>query len=128
MWRKFPFTHQELRILFTMYRATTSHSPAIVENAKKIWRENVTRRSSPVPMPSRSQLRHWIQSTKQAAPRERYPLARPGAGVAPSCCSRLSRSQLCQASTTFSSTRRTIPIPDTVTGLPVGGMPNNSPL
>jgi chromosome partitioning protein len=41
MWSKFALTHQELRILFTMYRATTSHSPAIVTNAKKIWRENV---------------------------------------------------------------------------------------
>ena len=29
------------RILFTMYRSTTSHSPAIVTNAKKIWRDNV---------------------------------------------------------------------------------------
>ena len=41
MWRKFPLTHQELRILFTMYRATTAHSPAIIVNAKKIERENV---------------------------------------------------------------------------------------
>jgi chromosome partitioning protein len=41
MWSKFALTHQELRILFTMYRSTTSHSPAIVANAKKIWRENV---------------------------------------------------------------------------------------
>lgn len=41
MWNKFSLTHQELRILFTMYRATTAHSPAIVANAKKIWRENV---------------------------------------------------------------------------------------
>jgi chromosome partitioning protein len=41
MWNKFALTHQELRILFTMYRATTNHSPAIVSNAKKIWRENV---------------------------------------------------------------------------------------
>lgn len=41
MWRKFPLSHQELRILFTMYRSTTSHSPAIVGNAKKIWRENI---------------------------------------------------------------------------------------
>jgi len=24
-----------------MYRATTNHSPAIVANAKKIWRENI---------------------------------------------------------------------------------------
>jgi chromosome partitioning protein len=41
MWNKFALTHQELRILFTMYRSTTSHSPAIVANAKKIWRDNV---------------------------------------------------------------------------------------
>ncbi len=41
MWSKFSLTHQELRILFTMYRTTTSHSPAIVSNAKKIWRDNV---------------------------------------------------------------------------------------
>ncbi len=41
MWNRFALHHQELRILFTMYRATTSHSPAIVANAKKIWRDNV---------------------------------------------------------------------------------------
>jgi chromosome partitioning protein len=41
MWSKFALTHQELRILFTMYRSTTSHSPAVVSNAKKIWRDNV---------------------------------------------------------------------------------------
>src|ERR671938_674541 len=41
MWNKFNLTHQELRILFTMYRATTNHSPAIVENARKIWRDNI---------------------------------------------------------------------------------------
>ncbi|MFN8472262.1 MAG: ParA family protein [Anaerolineae bacterium] len=41
MWSRFALTHQELRILFTMYRSTTSHSPAIVANAKKIWRDNV---------------------------------------------------------------------------------------
>ena len=41
MWSKFSLTHQELRILFTMYRSTTTHSPAIVANAKKIWRDNV---------------------------------------------------------------------------------------
>ncbi len=41
MWNKFALTHQELRILFTMYRSTTSHSPAIVANAQKIWRDNV---------------------------------------------------------------------------------------
>lgn len=41
MWNKFALTHQELRILFTMYRPTTTHSPAIVSSAQKIWRENV---------------------------------------------------------------------------------------
>lgn len=41
MWNKFALTHQELRILFTMYRPTTSHSPAVVANAQKIWRDNV---------------------------------------------------------------------------------------
>src|SRR5439155_8646592 len=41
MWNKYALTHQELRILFTMYRSTTSHSPAIVANARKIWRDNV---------------------------------------------------------------------------------------
>src|SRR6266536_5268748 len=41
MWNKYSLSHQELRILFTMYRATTSHSPAIVTNARKIWRDNV---------------------------------------------------------------------------------------
>lgn len=41
MWNKFALNHQELRILFTMYRSTTTHSPAIVENARKIWRDNI---------------------------------------------------------------------------------------
>jgi chromosome partitioning protein len=41
MWNKYALTHQELRILFTVYRSTTSHSPAIVANARKIWRDNV---------------------------------------------------------------------------------------
>src|SRR5206468_1030084 len=41
MWNKFALAHQELRILFTMYRSTTSHSPAIVTNAQKIWRDNI---------------------------------------------------------------------------------------
>jgi cellulose biosynthesis protein BcsQ len=41
MWNKFALNHQELRILFTMYRATTAHSPAIVTNAQKIWRDNI---------------------------------------------------------------------------------------
>jgi chromosome partitioning protein len=41
MWSKFNLTHQELRILFTMYRSTTNHSPAVVDNARKIWRDNI---------------------------------------------------------------------------------------
>jgi len=41
MWSKFALSHQELRILFTMYRSTTAHSPAVYENARKIWRDNV---------------------------------------------------------------------------------------
>src|SRR2546423_14976495 len=41
MWNKYSLSHQELRILFTMYRSTTTHSPAIVANARKIWRENI---------------------------------------------------------------------------------------
>jgi cellulose biosynthesis protein BcsQ len=41
MWNRIALTHQELRILFTMYRATTSHSPAVLENARKIWRDNI---------------------------------------------------------------------------------------
>src|SRR5512142_631094 len=41
MWNKFSLNHQELRILFTMYRSTTAHSPAIVANARKIWRDNI---------------------------------------------------------------------------------------
>src|SRR6059058_1920420 len=41
MWNKYSLSHQELRILFTMYRSTTMHSPAIVANAQKIWRDNV---------------------------------------------------------------------------------------
>src|SRR3954453_17250592 len=50
MWNKFALAHQELRILFTMYRATTAHSPAIVANAQKIWRENIL--SVRIPQPS----------------------------------------------------------------------------
>lgn len=41
MWNRLSLTNQELRILFTMYRSTTSHSPAVVENARKIWRDNI---------------------------------------------------------------------------------------
>jgi chromosome partitioning protein len=47
MWSKFALSDQELRILFTMYRATTSHSPAVVENARKIWRDNVLKVTIP---------------------------------------------------------------------------------
>ena len=60
MWSKFSLTHQELRILFTMYRATTSHSPAIVTNAKKIWRDNVLT----VKIPHATVSDHGVNSLK----------------------------------------------------------------
>ena len=41
LWDRYHLSHQEMRILFTMYKATTSHSPGIVQNARKIWRDNV---------------------------------------------------------------------------------------
>jgi chromosome partitioning protein len=42
LWGKYPeLEHQELRILFTMYRATTNHAPAVVASAQKIWRDNI---------------------------------------------------------------------------------------
>jgi chromosome partitioning protein len=41
MWGKLSISPQDLKILFTMYRATTAHSPAIVENARRIWDRNV---------------------------------------------------------------------------------------
>lgn len=47
LWSKFALTHIELRILFTMYRATTSHSPAVVETARKVWRDNVLKITIP---------------------------------------------------------------------------------
>jgi chromosome partitioning protein len=40
LWRRFSL-EQELSILFTMYKATTSHSPGIVQAAKRIYRDNV---------------------------------------------------------------------------------------
>jgi len=41
IWGRHGLTNQELKILFTMYRSTTAHSPAIIESAKRIWRDNV---------------------------------------------------------------------------------------
>lgn len=41
MWDRYKLDQQEIRILFTMYKASTSHSPGIVKNARKIWRDNV---------------------------------------------------------------------------------------
>jgi chromosome partitioning protein len=40
LWRKFNLS-QDLSILFTMYKASTSHSPGIVAEARKIYRDNV---------------------------------------------------------------------------------------
>ena len=41
LWRRFSDLDQDLRILFTMYKAGTSHSPGIVREARKIYRDNV---------------------------------------------------------------------------------------
>jgi chromosome partitioning protein len=41
MWGKLSLQGQDLKILFTMYRNTTAHSPAVVTNARKIWDRNV---------------------------------------------------------------------------------------
>lgn len=44
MWGNYEeLANQEIRILFTMYKANTSHSPGVVKQAKKIWRKNVLR-------------------------------------------------------------------------------------
>jgi len=40
LWRRFNLD-QDLRILFTMYKAGTSHSPGIVASARKIYRDNI---------------------------------------------------------------------------------------
>lgn len=40
LWPKYELD-QDIRILFTMYKAGTSHSPGIVSSARKIYRENV---------------------------------------------------------------------------------------
>ncbi|MBZ0285210.1 MAG: ParA family protein [Anaerolineae bacterium] len=40
LWPKYGLD-QDIRILFTMYKAGTSHSPGIVNSARKIYRENV---------------------------------------------------------------------------------------
>lgn len=41
LWNKFNLEEQEIKILFTMYKSTNLHCPKIVNNAKRIWRENV---------------------------------------------------------------------------------------
>ena len=42
-WHKFQdeLKKQEIRILFTMYKASTKHSPGVVQAAKRIYQENV---------------------------------------------------------------------------------------
>lgn len=40
LWRRFNLD-QDIRILFTMYKASTSHSPGIVNSARKIYRDNI---------------------------------------------------------------------------------------
>ena len=41
LWRRFEDLNQQISILFTMYKAGTSHSPGIVHEATKIYRDNV---------------------------------------------------------------------------------------
>jgi chromosome partitioning protein len=42
-WHKFrdELKHQEIRVLFTMYKGNTTHSPGVVEASRRIYRENV---------------------------------------------------------------------------------------
>lgn len=40
LWRRYKLD-QDIRILFTMYKAGTSHSPGIVASARKIYRDNI---------------------------------------------------------------------------------------
>jgi cellulose biosynthesis protein BcsQ len=47
LWKKFDLQHQELRILFSMYRLSTNHSIAVVSSARKIWRDNVLNMTIP---------------------------------------------------------------------------------
>jgi chromosome partitioning protein len=49
LWTKFPDLpdRQEVRVLFTMYRSTTAHSPRVVANAQKVWRDNVLKVTVP---------------------------------------------------------------------------------
>jgi cellulose biosynthesis protein BcsQ len=41
MWNKFNLDAQDIRILFTMYKSANLHFPKIVNNARRIWRDNV---------------------------------------------------------------------------------------
>lgn len=42
-WHRFrdELKHQEIKILFTMFKATTKHSPGVVQSARRIYRDNV---------------------------------------------------------------------------------------
>lgn len=42
-WHKFrdELKNQEIRVLFTMYKATTKHSPGVVQSARRIYRDNI---------------------------------------------------------------------------------------
>lgn len=41
LWKEHSLYHQEIRVLFTMFRASTNQSLAVVANAQKVWRDNV---------------------------------------------------------------------------------------
>ena len=72
VWGKQGVTDQELKILFTMFRAATSHSPSIVESAKKIWRDNVLNMKIP-------HTTLFSQSYDQKTPVQKLEANHPGA-------------------------------------------------
>jgi chromosome partitioning protein len=72
LWDRFHLTQQEIRILFTMYKSTTSHSPGVVANARKIWRENVL----PMKVPEAIE---FPRSFDKRTPLSRYKPRHPGA-------------------------------------------------
>jgi len=72
MWNRYRLDSQEIRILFTMYKAGTSHSPGVVANARKIWRDNVL----PIKIPEAIE---FPRSFDRREPLNRYMPKHPGA-------------------------------------------------
>lgn len=72
LWRRFDDLDQDIRILFTMYKAGTSHSPGIVAEARKIYRDNI------LPMYIPESIA-FPRSFEQQQPITRYSPTHPGA-------------------------------------------------